>query len=155
MRTGEPRADVLNSRQRVGALLIAAGMLLLAGFFVAHQATNTGFFTARFGAMEAILLYGPILLSIIDFVVQAVTGRRNPARPFEVASGLLLGLAALWFLIVFPFDFSHLADALPEGVRFLLAWVTDDIGKIPLVIQLFAGPINAFQAIRAYRAGLG
>ena len=144
--------DALTPLQRGGEALIALALLLLTGFFVVHQSTNTGFFTARFGTLEALLLYVPLLLAIIDSLLQAFTGHRNLARPFEAASSLLLGLAALWFLVVFPFDFTHLADALPEGLRFILAWVTDDIGRIPLIIQAIIGPITAFQVMRRYLA---
>ncbi len=144
--------DALTPLQRGGEALIALALLLLTGFFVLHQSANTGFFTTHFGTLEALLLYVPLLLAIADSLLQASTGHRNLARPLEAASNLLLGLAALWFLAVFPFDFTHLADALPQGLRFLLAWVTDDIGRIPLIIQAIVGPITAFQAIRKYLA---
>jgi hypothetical protein len=150
MNTVKHYSDDLSVLHRWGELLIATGLLLLAGFFIVHQYTNTGFFTTKFGQIEMALLYGPLLLSFIDAVIQVVTGHRHLARPFEAASGLFLGVAAVWFLIVFPFDFTHLADVLPEGLRFILAWVTNDIGKIPLLIQVFVGPITAIGAIRAY-----
>jgi hypothetical protein len=151
----EPITDVVTSGQRIGAILIAIGMLLLGGFFVLHQTTQTGLLSDNFGTLEMLLLYVPILLTVLDFGVQIVTGRHHPARPFEAASALLMGLAAIWFLIRFPFDFTHLGDVLPEGLRFLLGWVTNDLAKIPLVIQVIAGPLGAFQAIRAFLAGPG
>lgn len=147
--------DVLTSGQRLGEALIIVGLLALAAFFIVHQTSGTGFFNEKFGTLEMILLYAPLLLAIAAAGVQVVTGQHQPARLFEAAGGLLLGAAALWFLIVFPFDFTHLADALPQGLRFLLAWVTNDIGRIPLIIQVIAGPVGAFQAIRALLAGLG
>lgn len=146
-------SDVLTAGQRIGAILGVIGMLLLLGFFVLHQTGQTGFFNEKFGTLEMLLLYVPIGLSILNFGVQVVTGRQHPARPFEAASGLLLGLAAIWFLIHFPFEFSRLGDVLPQGLRFLLGWVTNDLGKIPLVIQVIAGPLGAFQAIRAFLGG--
>lgn len=155
MNTVEQYSDIVTMPQRWGEILIAVGLLLLTGFFVVHQSTNTGFFTEKFGPLEMVFLYLPLMLAILDAGIQVLSGHHHPARPFEAASGLLLGVAALWFLIVFPFDFTHLADALPQGLRFLLAWVTNDIGKIPLIIQVIAGPLGAFTALRAFLADLG
>jgi hypothetical protein len=154
MDTVKHYSDEVNPLERGGEFLIAVMLALLTGFFIIHQTTDTGFFTEKFGVFEAILLYTPILLAFIDSVTQIVTGQHNPARPFEAASALLLGLSAVWFLIVFPFDFTHLADALPQGLRFPLRWVTDDIGRIPLIFQAIASPIAAFAAIRKYFAVL-
>lgn len=147
--------DVVTSGERLGEALIIAGMVILTGFFVIHQVTRTGFFNEKFGTLEMILLYVPLLLALMDSAGQIITGHHRPARLFEVGSGLLLGVAALWYLIVFPFDFTHLADAIPQGLRFLLAWVTNDIGRIVLIIQVFAGPIGALTAIRTYLSGPG
>ena len=154
--TLEHSPDALTSIQRGGEALIAIGLLLLTGFFVLHQVQATGFFTAKFGTLEALLLYAPLVLAIVDAGLQALSGRAQPARPFAAASGLLLGVAAVWFLLVaFPFDFFHLGDVLPEGLRGLLAWVTNDLGKIPLVIQVIAGPLTAIRAIMAFLAYRG
>lgn len=151
----EQVADIVTSGQKLGEALIGGALLLLTGFFVLHQTRQTGFFNQNFGTLEAILLYGPLLLAILDCAAQVIGGRHNPARPFEAASGLLLGVAAVWFLIHFPFEFSHLGDVLPEALRPLLGWVTNDLGRIPLVIQVIAGPVGAIQAIRAFLAGGG
>jgi hypothetical protein len=42
------------------------------------------------------------------------------------------------------FNFSHLADALPGAIRFVLAWITNDIGKVFLILQIIIGSITAF-----------
>lgn len=135
--------EVLTPSQRGGELVSVPVMLLVFGFFVYHQVANTGFFTARFGAMEMVCLYGPILFSLAAPVVRAITGRRNPARPFEVVTNLFLALAAVWLLMVFPFNFAHLADALPAAIRFVLSWISNDIGKIVLILQVIVGTIMA------------
>ncbi|MCA9905794.1 MAG: hypothetical protein KC547_18185 [Anaerolineae bacterium] len=139
--------EELNIGQRVGEMFAVAGLLLLASFFILHQTRATGFFTDKFGTPEMFLFYAPLLFSLLDALVQVVTGDRHLARPFQALSGLLMGLAALWFLINFPFEFAHLPDVLPEGLRFLLAWITNDLAKIPLVIQLIVGPITALVAL--------
>lgn len=135
--------EVLTIGQRVGELISVVLMLLLFSFFVYHQVAQTGFFTAKFGALEMFCLYGPILLSLIAPVVRAVSGRRNPARPFDVATNVFLAIAAIWLLMVFPFNFAHLADALPGAIRFVLAWITNDIGRVFLILQLIIGSITA------------
>ena len=142
--------EVLTTAQRCGELISIIVMLLLFSFFVYHQGAQTGFFTAKFGALEMICLYGPILVSFAAPAVRAVSGRRNPARPFDVATYVFLALAALWLLMVFPFNFSHLADALPGALHFVLAWITNDIGKVCLILQVIIGPISALLTTRKY-----
>jgi len=41
------------------------------------------------------------------------------------------------------FNFSHLADALPGAIRFVLAWITNDIGRVFLILQIIIGSITA------------
>jgi hypothetical protein len=146
----ETEKELLTPAQRWLEASTVVAMLLLLAFLVYHQQANTGFFTARFGAAEMFCLYGPILLALIAPAIRAVTGRRNPARPFDAATSLSLALGSLWLLIVFPFDFSHLADALPGALRFVLAWVTNAIGRIPLILQVIIGPISAISTTWKY-----
>jgi len=140
----------LTTSQRWGELVIVVVMLLLFSFFAYHQGANTGFFTAKFGALEMFCLYGPILLSSAAPAVRAGTGRRNLGRPLEVATNVFLAIAALWLLIVFPFNFSHLADILPGAIRFIFAWITNDIGKVVLILQVIVGSISALVTTGKY-----
>jgi len=142
--------EALTPAQRGGELVSAAVMLLVFAFFVSHQVRQTGFFTAKFGAMEMVCLYGPMLLSLAAPIVRAVSGLRNPARPFEIVTNAFLALAALWLLTVFPFNFAHLADILPVAMRFVLAWVTNDIGKVVLILQVTVGSIGALVTTGIY-----
>ncbi|MCI0713563.1 MAG: hypothetical protein L0154_25630 [Chloroflexi bacterium] len=135
--------DALDVAQRVGELVGVVAMLLLLAFFIYHQTTDTGFFTSKFGTFEQFLLYGPLLLSFPAPIIRALTGHRNPARPIEAFNSLFLALAAVWYLKGFPFNFEHLADPLPDSIKFVLSWVNNDIGKIPLVLQAIFGPIIA------------
>jgi hypothetical protein len=137
----KPNREVLTLGQQVGELISIPVMLLLFAFFVYHQVAHTGFFTARFGPFEMVCFYGPMLLSVAAPLARAVTARRNPGRPFEIATNLFLALAALWLLNVFPFDFTHLADALPTALRYVLAWINDDIGRLILILQVLVGAL--------------
>ena len=125
-------------------------MIVLFGFFAYHQRANTGFFTPKFEPFEMLCLYGPILVALAAPASRAWNGRRNPARPLDVAMNLSLTAGSLWLLIVFPFNFSHLADVLPGLVRFLISWITDDIGKIMMVLQVVLGPITALTTTAKY-----
>ena len=142
--------DRLTIVQRMVEVITIFPMIGLFGFFVYHQQVNSGFFTEKFGTLEALCLYVPILLGLFAPAVRAWTGHRNPARPFEIVTSLIMAFGSLVLLIVFPFSFAHLADTLPEGLRFILAWVTDDIGKIPLILQVIVGPITALVAAWRY-----
>ncbi|MBL8164063.1 MAG: hypothetical protein JNJ61_18895, partial [Anaerolineae bacterium] len=125
-------------------------LFLLLGFFLAHQSQNTGYFTEKFRAIEMFALYAPLMLGFAAPAVRALTGSRNVARPYEAATSLLLALGSLWLLTRFPFDYTHLPDVLPAGLRFILAWVTDDIARIVLLLQVIVGPITAVIALVTY-----
>ncbi len=154
MKTSVARTDdeELAPAQRWGELLIVVAMLVLFGFLAYHQFTQTGFFTDAFGPVEMLALYGPILVSFAAPIVRALNGHPNPARPFDVATNLSLALGSLWLFIVFPFDFTHLADALPGVLRLVLSWVTNDLGKVLLMLQVIIGPIAALVTLFKYLA---
>ncbi len=142
--------EYLTGPQRLGEGILLFFMLMLAGFFIYHQTMNTGFFTDEFRSVERVALYGPLLLGLCAPAIRAWMGRRNPARPFEAATSLCLAVGAFWLLTVFPLDYSHLADALPGSFRFILAWVTDDIARVILTLQIIIGPITAVVALWRY-----
>ncbi len=96
-----------------------------------------------FGGFERFCFFVPMLLGVSAPAVRVWTGHRNPARPFEVITDLAQALGAVWLLIVFPFDFAHLTDTLPEGIRFLLSWVTDGVGKVIFLLEILFMPIAA------------
>jgi len=138
----KPNRENLTLAERVGEVAIIASLLFLFGFFWLHQSTNTGFFTAGFGTLARVCLYGPIVIALVAPAVRAVTGRRNPARPSEAVANTSLGLGTLWLLISFPLDFTHLGDVLPTSIRFLLGWVTDGLGRILMILQVILMPIS-------------
>lgn len=135
--------EVLTPVQRLGELLVIVVQIILFGFFWLHQSMRTGFMTAGFGALAAICLYGPIVVSLAPPAVRALTGRRNPARPLEAAANLSLALGTLFLLITFPLDFSHLGDVFSPSLRSMLSWITDDLGRIVMILQVIFMPISA------------
>ena len=133
----------LSLAQRLGELTVIVVQVLLFGFFWLHQSMHTGFFTAGFGTRAAICLFAPIVVSLAPPAVRALTGRRNPARPLEAAANLSLALGTLYLLIAFPLDFAHLADVFSPSLRFLLSWITDDVARIVMILQVIFMPISA------------
>ena len=152
MTTFEEKTDKnrLTLPQRVGEVISVICLILLFSFFIYHQIAKTGFFTDKFGTLEMFCLYIPLLLGISAPAIRACTGHRNTARPFEAAASLCLALGSLWLLIVFPLNYTHLADALPTAIHFVLAWVTDDMAKFVLLLQVIIGPISALLTMWKY-----
>lgn len=142
--------EFLTIPQRVGELVLVFGMGLLFGFFVVHQILNTGFFTSEFGTFEMVCLYVPILIASLAPLTRAITGQRNPARPIEALGDLCLAFGSLWLLLVFPFDYTHLADVLPGVFRFVLAWITDDIARLFFVLQILVAFVSAIVLMWQY-----
>ena len=142
--------EILTTSQRWLELSFDVPMILLFGFFAYHLRANTGFFTPQFGSLGMLCLYGPILVALAAPASRAWNGRRNPARPLDVVMQLSLAAGSLWLLIVFPFNFSHLAEVLPGPIRFLISWITDDIGKIVMILQVVLGPITALTTTLKY-----
>ncbi|HUI87352.1 MAG TPA: hypothetical protein VLX61_01380 [Anaerolineales bacterium] len=146
----KPDVETLTVAQRGAELLVVVAMVLLFSFFADHQLTHTGFLSTKFGVVEMFCLYGPIPVSLVAPLVKVFTGRRNPARPFEAATNLSLAIGSFWLRIVFPFNFAHLADVLPGALRFAISWITNDIGKILLMLPVIVGPIVALLVTLKY-----
>ena len=147
--------ETLTAPERVGELIGIAIKLLMIAFFAAHQRLDTGFFTARFGTLEAVCLFGPLLVSLAGPTVRALTGQRRPARPFEALSGLSMAAGSLWLVIAFPFEFAHLGDVLPGGLSSLLNWVPNALGRIMLALQVAVGLITALVEAGKYMSHQG
>jgi hypothetical protein len=118
-------------------------LALIIGYFWRLWTIDAGFFTSAFGPPERFWFFAPIILSLAAPTVRILVGRRNPARPFEIVANVLMALGAIWLLRVFPFDFSHLGDALPGNLPALLNWVPNWLGKVGLALQLVGGVIAA------------
>lgn len=130
--------NILTFPDRVGEIVGMIMVALVAGFFVYLLRENTGFMTSRFGTLETILLYGSFVLAIISPGARAIIGRRDRARPFELASNVFSAVAFVWFLAIFPFDFAHLADPLPAFMKFILSWISNEVGWVIILLAALA-----------------
>jgi len=134
----EARKDIISFSERVGNIVgVVIGILFLL-YFVAHQTGSTGFFASGFGTLEALLFYGSILFGIVSAAFRGLSGRRNLARLFDMFEAVFVVVAISWLFVVFPFDFAHLADLLPDFLKFLLQWISNDIAKVLMVLAIIA-----------------
>jgi hypothetical protein len=123
--------------ERVVGIAIVLFSVLMVLYFVAHQRRSTGFFTTAFGTSEMLLLYGLLILGIISAGLEGVLGLRLHSRIFDVFGGLILAaVCTAWLLVVFPFEFAYFADVLPESLRFLVQWISNDIARVLMVLAI-------------------
>ena len=138
----EAQKDVLAKSDLFGQVVGMVCIFIFLAFFVIHQTRPTGFFTSDFGNVEAALFYGAGAYGLIPSMVRLITGRKNPGRFFDgIGSGLML-VSTAYLLAVFPFEFSHLAEALPGFMEFVLDWVSNDLAKIVMVLAAVAMAIT-------------
>ncbi len=127
------------------------GSVLMVLYFAAHQMGSTGFFTATFGSIEMIMLYGSWVAWIITAGLEGVLGQRLLSRLFDTFGGIIfMAVATVWLLVVFPFEFVYFAEVLPDFLRFLVQWISNDIARILMVIYSIAMGGAAVYAPIAY-----
>ena len=127
----------LPPRERVVGIAIVVFSLLMVSYFALHQIRSTGFFTETFGTIEMLLLYGLLLLGIISASLESVFSRRLLSRLFDVFGGLILAAVfTAWLLVVFPFEFANFADVLPDSLRFLVQWISNDVARVIMVLAI-------------------
>jgi hypothetical protein len=118
----------------IGIVLFSVLMVL---YSVTHQTRSTGFFTATFGTSEMLMLYGLLILGIISAGLEGVFGLRLHSRLFDVFGGLILAsVCTVWLLAVFPFEFAHFADVLPDSISFFGGWISNDIARVFMVLGI-------------------
>jgi len=124
-------------RERVVGIAIVVFSVLMVLYFVVHQTRSTGLFTETFGTLEMLLLYGLLILGIISAGLEGVFGQRLLSRLFDVFGGLILAAVfTVWLLVVFPFEFAYFADVLPDFLRFLVQWISNDIARVLMVLGI-------------------
>jgi len=128
----------------IGVIMVFPMILF---FFVAHQMFSTGFFTAAFGILEMILLYGSLIYWISTCTVLLLE-LKDLSRDIDSFGGLVFAAVGFaWLSVVFPFDFTHFADVLPETLRFLVQWISNDIARVLLVLGFI---LHLFLAVFAF-----
>ena len=71
---------------------------------------------------------------MVTTAAKVVVGRKNMPRALEAFRHGLSGVSFVWLFVVLPFDFSHLADVLPNFLRFL--WISNNVAKVLMTIGI-------------------
>ena len=133
---GKAEADkgIPYNERLVGIAIVVVSFLILL-YFVAHQTSLTGFFTTMFGTFEMIMLYGAIIFMIVSAGLEGIFGQRLLSRIWDAFGGLIFAtIANTWLFMVFPFDFTYFANVLPDFLRFLVQWISNDIAQVLMVL---------------------
>jgi hypothetical protein len=143
--------EALPRNERVVGISIVVFCVLMIIFFVAHQTQSTGFFTSKFGALEMLLFYGFWIFWITTASLEAIFSQRLLSRIVDTFGGLIFATISIASLLVlFPYDFTHLADVLPESIRFLVQWISNDIARVIMVLLVIAHLAAAIYSPFAY-----
>jgi hypothetical protein len=91
---------------RASSIVIIVFSALIGSYLVGHQTRSTGFFTATFGTLEMLLLYGALVFWIATSTLILI-GRKNLSRDLDSFGGLFfVTVGNVWLLVVFPFEFA-------------------------------------------------
>jgi hypothetical protein len=115
--------------------------VLVFGFYMAHYAWSTGFFTSAFTPVLAVLFFASVLYVMVNTSAKAITPRKDTLALIELVGAVLFVVVAAWIFEVFPLNFTHVADVIPTPFQFLLSWLTNDIGRILVALVLLAAVI--------------
>jgi len=121
--------------ERVASVAIVGFGVLIGLYFVAHQTWSTGFFTATFDTLEMLLLYGSLIYWIVTSALM-LFGCKNLSRDFDIPGLFFVTVGIAWLFMVFPFDFAYFADVLPDFLRFLVQWISNDIARVLMVLGI-------------------
>jgi hypothetical protein len=132
----EELSDKIEANDKMASIFLIMINGLFGLYLIVHQTAFTGFFTPTFSAFEMFMLYGVFFYWIVTSVLILI-GQKNPSRDLDSYGGLFFATFAIgWLIVVFPFEFSHFADLIPDFLRFLLQWISNEIA-IMLLILLF------------------
>ncbi len=142
---GIPESD------RYGSIVIVVFGIIGMLYFVAHQISSTGFFTETFGMLEMFMFYGWLVFWIVSGFLEGILGHRLLSRLVDTLGGIIFAAAAtVWLFVVFPFEFAYFADVLPEFLRFLVQWISNDIAQVVMVLTIIGLLGAAVYAPKAY-----
>lgn len=145
----EAEKDIRLNDRVTGIVLVIVSILIML-YFIAHQLWSTGFFTSNFSPLEVFFLYGSLIFWIITCSLDGIFSQRFLSRLLDAFGGVIfVTISLVWLLMVFPFEFTYFANVLPDFLRFLVQWISNDIargimmmGIIVLVIAAIYCPIG-------------
>ena len=151
---GKAEADKgIPKNERIASIgFFFAGSVLMILYLVSHQIWSTGFFTTKFGSIEMIMLYGSWISLSFSSGLEGILGQRLLSCLFDTFGGIIyIAVATAWLIIVFPFDFTYFANVLPDFLRFLVQWISNDIARILMVLYAIVMGIAAIYSPIAYK----
>lgn len=88
---GKAEADkgIPKNERIAGIGFFFTGSILVILCFAAHRIWSTGFFTAKFGAIETFMLYGSWIAWIITSGLEGVLSKRFLSRLFDTFGGII------------------------------------------------------------------
>ena len=104
-RVEEQLKEIANESRDVSraAMVFVLIFTLIALFYVGHQIWSTGFFTAKFGTFEMLLLYGSLVEWIVVGALE-VFGQKNLSRDIDAFGGIIfVTIGGIWLFVVFSF----------------------------------------------------
>ena len=142
----------LPRNERVVGIAIVVFCILMILFFVTHQIQTTGFFTENFGPLEMLLFYGFWIFWITTASLEALLSQRLLSRIVDTFGGLIFAtISEAILLLLFPFEFTYLAEVLPASIRFLVQWISNDIARVIIILVIIAHLAAAIYSPFAYK----
>jgi len=84
--------------------------------------------------------------------LEGVFGQRLLSRLFDSFGGIIFAaVATAWLFVVFSFEFDYFADVLPDFLRFLVQWISNDIARVVMVLAIIVYLGAAVYAPIAYK----
>jgi hypothetical protein len=138
--------------ERVFGIAIVIFCIIMIIFFITHQMNSTGFFTSEFGTLETLFFYGFWIFWITTASLEAIFSQRLLSRIVDTFGGLIFATISLALLLfIFPFEFTHLSDVVPNFIRFLIEWISNDIARVIMMLLVIAHLAAAVYSPFAYK----
>jgi hypothetical protein len=152
LRAKSAAEEKLPLNERIFGFFIVVFCILMIFFFGTHQLNSTGLFTSRFGPSEMIMFYGFWVFWITTASLEALLNKRLLSRIVDTFGGIIFTVIAItWLLVIFPFEFAYLAEVLPDSIRFLVQWISNDIARVIMVLLIIAHLAAAIYSPFAYK----
>ena len=152
LRAKSAAEEKLPLNERIFGIFIVVFCILMIVFFGTNQLNSTGLFTSKFGISEMIMFYGFWVFWITTASLEALLSKRLLSRIVDTFGGLIFSVIAItWLLVIFPFEFAYLSEVLPESIRFLVQWISNDIAKVIMVLLIIAHFVAAIYSPFAYK----
>ena len=148
--SAEAKKDFMTFSERIGNAVSVVCIIIVTLYLVAHQMGSTGFFTSEFTLAAMFLLYTPLAYGLFENIVRFFIASRNTGRIFDVIGAGIFVIVFALLLIIFPFDFTYFADVLPDSLRFLLQWISNNVAVVIMVLGLIVAPIMAVYQLILY-----